>query len=159
VDDLALFQRWREGDDRAGHELFTRHFEEIYRFFAHKDAADADDLTQRTFLGCVKSRDHFRGDASFRTYLFSIARNELYTYLRRLPKAEHVDFDEVSIASLVTSARGKLDRAREVERLREALADLPAEQQLLLELHYWHGLDAPELAQVFETGDGAIGCA
>jgi RNA polymerase sigma factor (sigma-70 family) len=56
----------------------------------------------------------------------------------------------------VTSARGKLVRAEEIERLHRALAELPAEQQLILELHYWHGLDAPALADVFELESTAI---
>jgi RNA polymerase sigma-70 factor (ECF subfamily) len=154
--DLDLFARWRDGDERAGHELFTRHFDEIYRFFEHKVGAGADDLAQRTFLACVTSRDRFRGESTFRTYLFAIARHELLTYLRRLPKAEHVDFDITSMAQLVTSARGKLVRAEELERLRRALAELPVEQQLILELHYWHGLDAGALADVFELEPTAV---
>ena len=112
---------------------------------------------QKTFTSCVAARDRFRGQASFRTYLFAIARNELYTYLRRLPKAEHVDFDVTSIAEIRTSIGGQLGKAREAHRLsRRALADLPAEQQLLLELHYWHELDAAGLAEVFGTTTGAI---
>jgi RNA polymerase sigma factor (sigma-70 family) len=156
VDDLALLERWRNGDQRAGQQLFARHFESLYRFFEHKVGGDADDLVQKTFTSCVAARDRFRGDSSFRTYLFSIARNELYTYLRRLPKAEHVDFDVISIAEIRTSIGGQLGNAREAHKLREALAQLPAEQQLLLEMHYWHELDAAALAEVFGTTSGAI---
>jgi RNA polymerase sigma-70 factor (ECF subfamily) len=154
--DLELFERWRAGDERAGHELFTRHFEEIYRFFEHKIGGDADDLAQRTFLACVTSRDRFRGESTFRTYLFAIARHELYSYLRKLTKSERADFEVTSLAQLVTSARGKLARAQEIERLQRALAELPVEQQLILELHYWHGLDAAALADVFELEGTAV---
>lgn len=156
LDDLALLERWRGGDQRAGQQLFSRHFDGLYRFFEHKVGGDADDLVQKTFTSCVAARDRFRGESTFRTYLFSIARNELYTYLRRLPKAEHVDFDVTSIAEIRTSLGGQLGNAREVHKLREALAQLPAEQQLLLEMHYWHELDAAALAEVFGTTSGAI---
>src|SRR6185295_12917475 len=44
----------------------------------------------------------------------------------------------------------------DIERLRLALATLPAEQQLLLELHYWHELDAEALGEVFEAAPGTI---
>lgn len=155
-DELTLLERWRSGDATAGRDLFRKHFADIYRFFEHKVGADADDLSQRTFAACVKSRDRFRAQSSFRTYLFAIARNELYTYLRKLPRGEHVDFQETSIADLVTSIGAKLDRARAVEQLRGVLRDLPAEQQLLLELHYWHDLDATALAEVFEVPPGTI---
>src|SRR5262249_46975258 len=88
--------------------------------------------------------------------LFTIARNELYAYLRRRPGAEHVDFDSISVAEIVTSASSRLDRARQIDRLRIAVTALPAEQQLLLELHYWHGLDASALGEVFATAPATI---
>jgi RNA polymerase sigma-70 factor (ECF subfamily) len=154
--DLGLLECWRAGDSRAGQDLFARHFADIYRFFEHKVGHDADELAQRTFTACVAARDRFRGGSTFRTYLFAIARNQLYTFLRRLPKAEHVDFEETSIADLLPSLGSQLGRAREIERLRVALSSLPAEQQLLLELHYWHELDAEALGEVFEATPGAI---
>lgn len=154
--DLALLDRWRTGDLKAGQDLFARHFGDVYRFLQHKVGGEADDLVQRTFAACVESRDTFRGHSSFRTYLFAIARNQLYSYLRSLPKAEHVDFEMTSIAQLVTSLVSQLGRLRQVEQLRLALAQLPAEQQLLLELHYWHELDAAGLAEVFETTPGNV---
>jgi RNA polymerase sigma factor (sigma-70 family) len=107
-------------------------------------------------MGCVTARDRFRGQSSFRTYLFAIARNELYTFFRRLPRREHVDFEVTSIADLRTSIPALLHRAREAEQLRVALAELPAEQQLLLELHYWHDLDAAALAEVFDVPAGTV---
>ncbi|NVB85393.1 MAG: sigma-70 family RNA polymerase sigma factor [Kofleriaceae bacterium] len=155
-DELTLLERWRNGDATAGRDLFRRHFADIYRFFEHKVGGDADDLAQRTFAACVASRDRFRAQSSFRTYLFAIARNELYTYLRKLPRGEHVDFQDTSIADLVTSLGARIDRARAIEQLRGVLRELPAEQQLLLELHYWHDLDAPALAEVFEVPPGTI---
>jgi RNA polymerase sigma factor (sigma-70 family) len=155
-DDLALLARWRTGDGEAGQQLFARHFNDIYTFFQHKVPHDADELVQRTFMACVGARERFREQSSFRTYLFAIARNQLYSYLRQLPRAEQVDFEVTSIAELVTSLAGKLGRAQEIAHLRAALATLPAEQQLLLELHYWHDLDAPALAEVFETTGGNI---
>jgi len=149
--DLLLLERWRAGDQRAGRELYDRHFKEVFRFFDRKVNDAAADLTQKCFEACTRSRERFRGQSTFRTYLFAIARNELYGYLRRLPRAEHVNFDEVSIADLVTSASGRLVHAEELDQLRAALARLPAEQQMLIELHYWHEFDAAALAEMYEV--------
>jgi RNA polymerase sigma factor (sigma-70 family) len=154
--DLALLERWRAGDRQAGEELFVRHFPEIYRFFEHKVPEEADDLAQRTFLACLAARDRFRSQSSFRTYLFAIARNELYGHFRRLPHGEAIDFDAISIAAIATSLRSRLGRAQEIEQLRAALRELPAEQQLLMELHYWHGMSPAALGEVFEASAGAI---
>lgn len=155
-EDLALLARWRTGDAQAGQQLFTRHFADIYGFFQHKVGHEADELVQRTFTACVAAREQFREQASFRTYLFAIARNQLYSYLRQLSRAEHVDFEVTSIAQIVTSLASQLGRLQQIEQLRRALAMLPAEQQLLLELHYWHELDAAALSDVFDTTAGNI---
>jgi RNA polymerase sigma-70 factor (ECF subfamily) len=150
-DDVELLRSWRAGDRSAGEALCGRYFDEIYRFFEHKLAGEADDLTQQTFLACVKARDQFQGHSSFRTYLFAIARNHLFTRLRQIPKFEHVDLEVSSLNELVSSPSAKLGRHQELAQIREALRQLPVDQQLLLELHYWHDLDAAALAEVFEV--------
>ncbi len=156
VDDLALLDRWRQGDQRAGQELCTRYFSEVYRFFEHKLAGEADDLTQQTFMACVRCRDQFRGQSSFRTYLYAIARNELYMRLRKMPRFEHVNLEVSSLNEIVSSPSHKLGKEQELSRVRAALRQLPVEQQVLLELHYWHDLDAAALAELFEATPGAI---
>lgn len=155
-DDLDVLQRWRGGDLRAGQELCTRHFAEIYRFFEHKLPGEADDLTQQTFLACVRARDQFRGQSTFRTYLFSIARNELYMRLRKLPKFEQVDLEVSALNEMVSSPSKQLGKNQELAKIRAALHQLPVEQQVLLEFHYWHDLDAAALAEMFETNPAAI---
>lgn len=155
-DDFALLERWRDGDQGAGQELFSRHLPGVYQFFRHKVGPDAEDLVQTTFMSCLTARERFRGQSSFRAYLFGIARHLLYTFLRRLPRGAHVDFEQISIAEVATSPGSQLDRKRETDQIRAALSRIPAEQQLLLELHYWHDLDANALAEIFEAKANAI---
>jgi RNA polymerase sigma-70 factor (ECF subfamily) len=157
--DLALLERWRAGDKRAGEELFGRHFAQVFRFFDGKVGPRAEDLTQQTFLACLKSQDRFRAQSSFRTYLFGIVWNELRHHLRREAKIEHIDFDQSTLselAALMTSPTSGIDRNRQARRLQEALAQLPVAQQILLEYHYWHDLDADALADVFGVPPGTI---
>jgi RNA polymerase sigma factor (sigma-70 family) len=148
--DIELLDRWCNGDSAAGNQLVLRHFDSLYRFFDNKIGSDIDDLIQATFLACVRSRDQFRRQSSFRTYLFTIARHELYRYLReRQRHHQDMDLDEVSIQHLGTSPTGKLARNQDHRRLLFALRSLPVEQQVLLELHYWEDMGAAELAEVF----------
>jgi RNA polymerase sigma factor (sigma-70 family) len=154
--DHAQLSEWRAGDRQAGEELFGRHFKDIYRFFGNKVGADADELTQRTFLACLSAREQFRGQSSFRTYLFAIARHELYAYLRRRHGDRATDFSVSSLEALGTSPSGRVARVQQSQRLRDAMRALPVEQQLLLELHYWHELDAGALADVFALPPGTV---
>jgi len=155
--DTDLLERWRAGQVDAGQQLFQRHFDSIFSFFQTKSEADADELTQATFLACLRAKDQFRGAASFRTYLFSIARNELYRVLReRYRDNAHLDFDASSMAQLISTPATKMARSQEHRKLLEALRELPVEQQTLLELHYWEEMDAGELAEVFEAPEATI---
>ncbi len=149
-DDFALLDRWSAGDSAAGNALFKKHFTAVYRFFEHKTDGDIDELVQDTFLACVRGRETFRRQSTFRTYLFAIARHSLYAYWRKRRKGA-VDVDEVSIASLSTSVGSRLARRQDRARLLTALRELPMEQQLLLELHYWEGLDGERIAEVFDV--------
>lgn len=157
--DLELLQKWRAGDKAAGEELFQRHFADVHRFFDNKVSSKAEDLTQQTFLECVRSQQQFRGDASFRTFLFAIAWNQLRHYFRGALKDEHIDFDSSSLTELaasMTSPSSEVDRDRRAHTIHEALARLPVAQQTLLELHYWQELDAAALAEIFAVPAGAI---
>jgi RNA polymerase sigma factor (sigma-70 family) len=154
--DRQLLSAWWAGDRQAGEELFGRHFKEIYRFFSNKVGADADELTQRTFLGCLSAGEQFRGQSSFRTYLFAIARHELYAYLRRRQGDKAIDFGVSSLEAMGTSPSGRVARVQQSQQLRDAMRALPVEQQLLLELHYWHELDAGALADVFALPPGTV---
>lgn len=150
--DFELLASWRTGDATAGQVLFARHFRRVFRFFETKCLAQADDLVQRTFLACVSAKDQFRGDSSFKTYLFAIARRELLRMLKELQRdAARLDFEVSSIAELGVSARTQLAGREDRVRLVRALQDLPVDQQVLLELHYWEGVEIADLAKIFEA--------
>lgn len=157
-DDLRLLDQWCAGESVAGNTLFRRHFPSIYRFFEHKTDGDIDDLVQETFFQCVKGRDTFKRQSSFRTYLFAIARHVLlYHWRKRVHAQNNVDFEDVSIASLSTSIATRIAKNEDRARLLAALRTLPLEQQLLLEMFYWEGFDRDQLAEVFDVETATIG--
>jgi RNA polymerase sigma-70 factor (ECF subfamily) len=115
-------------------------------------------MVQSTFLACINSRDNFRKQSSFRTYLFAIARHELYRYFRLRRRASS---DADVGASSVIDTEGltptrRLARKPDHERLRAALQSLPLEQQVMLELHYWEDMGVAELAEIFDVTPTAM---
>lgn len=156
MDDTALWQAWRAGDKRAGEALFERYFDAIYGFFERKVTGDVSDLVQRTFLGCVEARDRFRGASSFRTFLFAIARNELFTYYRSRRQGALVDFGVSSLAELAPSPSSVARQRSERDILLDALRALPLDLQLTLELRFWENLTGPDLAVILEIPEGTV---
>lgn len=152
--DFELLDAWRAGDRGAGNELVERHFMSLYGFFRNKLGGDIDDLIQRVFLACVESRDAFRKEASFRTYLFAVARNELHGHFRRQRKDAALDFGEMSIEDLGTTPSQVVAKQQEQKVLLRALRLIPLDYQIALELYYWEQLTGPELARVLEIPEG-----
>jgi RNA polymerase sigma-70 factor (ECF subfamily) len=155
--DLEQLERWRGGDAAAGEALFARYFDSLCGFFATKCRGDADELVQKTLLACVRAKEQFRAQSTFRTYVFTLARHELYRHLRLQRRDDdRLDFSITSVAELITTPATRLARDAERRRMIEILRSLPVEQQTLLELHYWEDMDSVALAEVFETTPGAI---
>ncbi|EDM74207.1 RNA polymerase sigma-70 factor [Plesiocystis pacifica SIR-1] len=152
MQDSDLLQAWAAGDQLAGEQLFERHFEAVARFFRNKLPADTrhEDLIQQTFLGCVEARERFRGEASFRTFLFAVARNQLSKHWRSRSR-DRLDLQTVSVFDLDASPSAALARDEDQQLLLMALRRIPLDHQVALELHYWESLTAAEIGAVLDV--------
>lgn len=151
-DDAALVTAWRDGDREAGKRLFERHYSGVARFFRNKVGAAEPDLIQRTFLACVEGLARYRGEASFRSYLFAIAYKILCKHFQQVRRDSgrvdvDVDFGLETANGLVTPTQVLAVR-EEQKLLLAALRRLPVDYQVALELHYWEGMTAAELGVV-----------
>ncbi len=157
VDDFELLDRWRSGDTTAGNQLLKRHFDALYRFFTNKVPDHADDLIQATMMACVRGRDSFRKECGFRSFVFVVARHELYRHIRNHHRSREVfDPSLVSVADLGPSPSSALARHKEQRLLLSALRRIPLDLQIVLELHYWEGLSTNELAEAMEIPQGTV---
>ena len=154
--DEQLLEGWRNGDQRAGDALFGRHFDSLYRFFERKVSVDVEDLIQRTLMSCVEARDRFRGEASFRTFLFAIARHQLMAEWRKHKRNPALDFGVTSLHDLAPSPSQELRDKQGRRLLLTALRRLPLDLQIAIELVYWEKLTAPEVAEVLEIPEGTV---
>ena len=152
--DEELLDAWRAGDAEAGTELFRRFFPQCRRFFVNKiPERDVDDLLQKTFIAMVESKERFRGDASFRSFVFAIARRVLLRYFRdfaRRGSKQEPDFNVSSVAALGVTPGTVIALQRDQEVVRRALQQIPLHFQTIIELSYWEDLGTAELAEVLE---------
>jgi len=156
-DDPALVLAWKNGDRSAGGTLIRRHLPSLHRFFVNKvdRPADVEELVQRTFTACIEGIDRFRADASFRTWMFAIARNMLGLWIRGRMNTK-ITLDSVSMIDAGVGPNTALAAAHEQRLLLVALRRIPVDAQILLELDYWEGLSAAKLGEVFEAPEGTI---
>ena len=137
--------------------MFARHFDGLCRFFRNKVSDGVDDLIQRTLLVLVERRDQFEGRSTFRTYLFVVARHELYRELdKRRRSADKLDPLEVSVMEISPSPPSVMARKREERALLEALRRIPLEHQVTLELYFWENMTAGAIGEVLEVPEGTV---
>jgi RNA polymerase sigma factor (sigma-70 family) len=155
MSDAELFERWSAGDEVAGEELFRRYFDAIARFFRNKATDDWPELVQKTFLACVEARASFRGDGSFRSFLFSIAYHQLLRGYRDRGN-ERLDFTERSAHDLDPTASACVAKREEERLLLAALRRIPVDYQVVLELHYWEEMSLTMCAEVLGEPVGTV---
>ena len=73
--------------------LFAVHYRDVYNYLysLSHDASLSEDLVQEVFLEVVKSIATFRGESNMKTWIFSIARNRWYSYLRRKNRQPEIE--------------------------------------------------------------------
>ncbi len=154
-DDAAYLEAWRAGDQSAGQELFARYYEPVARFFINKVGDASSDLIQRTFLACVEGMPRFRGDGSFRSYLFAVAYRQLCRHYRDRGN-DRVDLESVSSCVLDPSLSGMVVEREEMRLFLAGLREIPLQLQVVLELHYWEDCSVAEIAIALEIPPGTV---
>lgn len=154
-DDKALLAAWQGGDRTAGHQLFTRYYDLVARFFFNKVGNGANDLIQRTFLACLEGLPGFRADGSFRSYLFAIAYRQLCRHYRTM-RNDRVDLMSVSVVALDPSLPALLGEREEMRLFLAGLRELPVDLQVALELHYWEKCSVAEIAVTLGIPEGTV---
>ena len=154
LDDFALLRMWASGNAAAGDQLARRYYPNVRRFFDVKVPAHAEDLTQRTFLACAESIHQYRGTATFKAYLFGIARNQLLRHLRTSRVRDDVARRKWGSGPSVatrTSISMIVANRQEHHLLLLAYAKLPTDQQITIELYYWEDMNSSEIAEALQV--------
>lgn len=152
-DDGDLLAAWRAGDLAAGNELVTRHWDAVSRFFRSKIGDDGADLISQTLLALVEGTEPVE---DVRAYIFTVARRRLVDHFRRVARAPELDPALSSIADLRTGVATALDRERARDLLRDALARIPLDDQIALELAYLEGMPGRDVARVLGIGENTV---
>ena len=145
--DPEFLAQWRAGDLDAGAALLAGHMPSLLRYFRRYAGEDADELLQVSLLACIENQQRFRGDATFRTYLFTIARHALYRHFReRARRRRQVTLDAVN---LFDPALGSVERLADLQlqaAVGRGLAQLGPLDRRLLQRFYADDTDSQHLA-------------
>lgn len=154
--DADLVRAWRGGDERGATRLVERHAQPVARFLAAAgaDAGEVDDLVQETFIRAFRSVDGWRGDAAFRSWLFTIASNLLRDQYRRRKGRTMVPLEDQPLAAN-DDPEAQLDGKEAERRLQQGLETLPRLQREVFLLRAQQGMDYDSIAATLSTTPGS----
>jgi RNA polymerase sigma-70 factor (ECF subfamily) len=146
LSDTVLLRRIGVGDEEALVVLYRRYVGAIYRFILAqvRDVDDAEDLTADTFARMVDGLATFRGEASFKNWLYQIARNAVRNH-RRSARYRRM----VSLSSALAGpepSEPPPDEAAALDRALVLLRPLPPRYRQILELRFLAGRTIEETA-------------
>jgi RNA polymerase sigma-70 factor (ECF subfamily) len=141
--------------------IFKGDYPRIFRYIVSmvQNTAEAEDLTQETFLRAYRSRDSLRNGGAQTTWLYRIATNvcfdRLRQYARRAPIETDTDLDQVDIAEPESpSLQQTIERNEMSSCVQSYLICLPDNYRAVIMLHDMHDLTSPEIARLLgETLD------
>ena len=157
TDDLGdrhLAERCGRGDRAAQREVYDRTSERIYRLVLKitRNADQAFDLTQQTYVRAFTHMHQFDGRAALATWLYRIAVNEALQAARREATAS-ARLKEIRRSAADRSANEQITMRIDIA---EALDALSAEERAILLLRYQDGLDYAGIAEVTGCPPGTV---
>jgi RNA polymerase sigma-70 factor (ECF subfamily) len=164
--DLDLMLRVRRGDSESFGELLRRYRRPLVSYFARmvRDPALAEDLAQEVFLRVYKSRERYRPDARFTTWLYRIATNLALNALRA--RKGEVSSDSAAqpdseppverFADPQPSVEQRLIRIDRERLIRQAVEALPENQRAAVILHKYQEVDYRQIADVLNVSESAV---
>ncbi|HMR45384.1 MAG TPA: sigma-70 family RNA polymerase sigma factor [Bacteroidia bacterium] len=158
--DKELLEQFNNGNADYAFNLIVRKYQQkIYSHVRHLviDHDDADDLTQTTFIKAWKALGNFRADAQLYTWLYRIATNECYTFLKNKRKRFFIPIHDVEAELTEKLEHVPSLKANELElQLQKAILSLPEKQRVVFTLRYYDEMKYEDMSEVLGTSVGAL---
>lgn len=154
-----LIADYFKGDEKSLEILILQYLRPIYSFICRyiSDSQEAQDITQEVFLKVWRNLKNFDKNKSFKTWIFSIAKNSSIDFLRKkktipFSKFENEEGDNFILEKLADSAPlppELFEKAETANRLSVALEKISLKYRMILFLRYNDHFTFREIAETF----------
>jgi RNA polymerase sigma-70 factor, ECF subfamily len=166
--DAEIMLRVREGDDVGFNFLIEKYRKAIINFMyrmVHNQAV-AEELAQEVFLRVYRSRQTYRAEAKFTTWLYRIATNLGVNHARdtkheRAAQTIYLDQPDPEtgttpdVADMHPGAEDEMVKDERMRAIRKHVMALPERQRTAVLMHKYQGLDYKEIGQVLRLSESA----
>jgi RNA polymerase sigma-70 factor, ECF subfamily len=160
--DEELMLAYAAGDAAAFDILYGRHKGGVYRYLLRhcRRSAIADELFQDVWSNLIRARASYAPTAKFTTWLYRLAHNRWIDQVRAEGHLTLVSADEEAQRDVVAAIpasradepQSRVENRELAERLRGAIASLPAAQRDAFLLQQEGGLSLAEIAELTGVG-------
>jgi RNA polymerase sigma-70 factor (ECF subfamily) len=164
--DTLLMLEVRSGDTSSFGVLVERHRTPIIHFLFRmvQNQAIAEELAQEVFLRVFRSRLSYEPSAKFTTWLFRIATNLAFNWLRdHKSRANSESLDEETSGGKVRQLRDGQPSVENIlvhrvklDTVREAISKLPAKQRAAVLMHKYEEMEYSLIAKVLGCSESAV---
>lgn len=150
MDESKIISKALKGDQKAFRRLYDSHVDLIFRFLMQfdSDRQIVSDWVQQAFIKAFRKLDSFKGQSSFRTWLFSIAINEMRSSNRKMKALGSID-DIVRDSGIAEQIRDLDDMIS----IRDAIDKLDEQKRLVFMLYEVEGYSHREIAEMLGIGE------
>ena len=158
INDNGIIDTLKESPERGFMMLMMKYQEPLYwhirRLVVSHD--DAQDAAQETFVRIYRSFDQYRGDCSFRSWIYRIATNEALRIISKR-RQEVVSLESAATGVQFIAGDNYIDYDDKVAvKLQRAILTLPPKQQLAFNLRYYDELAFDEIARIADSTPSSI---
>ncbi|MDE5761442.1 RNA polymerase sigma factor [Bacteroides sp.] len=139
---------------RAFDQLVRKYQSPVRRFFLHQTCGDSelsDDLAQETFIKAYTNIATFKNLSNFSTWLYRIAYNVFYDYIRSRKETE--DLDTYRVDARYSTQQQDVGQQMDIYR---ALATLKAPERTCITLFYMEDLSIEKIAGITGYPAGTV---
>lgn len=168
MDDAAIMLQLRAGNMAGFDYLIEKYRKPIIHFMyrmVHNQAV-AEELAQEVFLRVYRSRETYRAEARFSTWLYRIATNLGVNHARDTRRERSVStvyLDEVDpetgttpdVADAGIGAENEMLRNERLNAIKQHVLALPERQRMAVLMHKYEGLDYKQIGDVLKLSESA----
>ena len=168
MDDAAIMLELRAGNMAGFDYLIQKYRKPIVHFMyrmVHNQAI-AEELAQEVFLRVYRSRETYRAEARFSTWLYRIATNLGVNHARdtrHQRNASTIYLDQVDaetgttpdVADATPNIEADLIRRERLEAIRQHVLALPERQRMAVLMHKYEGMDYKQIGDVLKLSESA----
>jgi len=168
MDDATIMLELRSGNMAGFDYLIQKYRKPIIHFMYRmvRNQAIAEELAQEVFLRVYRSRETYRAEARFSTWLYRIATNLGVNYARdtrheRAASTIYLDETDAEtgttpdVADSTPSTEANLLRQERLNAIREHVMALPERQRMAVLMHKYEGMDYKQIGDVLKLSESA----